>query len=794
MTTFKRTNLVPAGVFVALAVVIAWLWQVNADNSTARMRSNTTLVAEQIAVRLDSLVSTQLSVAEHFRREWAEGGKPERSGFVREAHSLHKLFPNFQAISWMDRHGVIRWVTPLKGNEAAVGLDIRRHPFAGPVLAAAEQTGTTQITPPIGLAQGGKGFVAYGPLKSRDGDAGFINLVFRIDPLVRSALKSSAVGNYHLAVADGDSHVYGSVPAGGHTADTVQRRISIANRHWTISLRPTTAHIVSSSTVTVRIILLFGLVLSAVLSFVLRLYLLRQEGRKLEIVKRKKIEAQLVRSEERFRDLAETSSDFFWEMDGDLRVTSVSEKWSEITGVPRERIIGTIQGPEGAGDLPQEIWDAHLADFEAHRAFSEFQYPHRHAERGTIWLSTSGRPVFDAEGKFTGYRGTGRDITGRKLAEQELGETLAEFSAVMEAINYGVLFMDADLRARIANKAFQDMWNFPDELIERQATMSEFVEYNRHSGFYPVSDEEFDDYVKERVARVRKGPIPPTEMVRADGVVFLYQCFALPNGGRMLTYFDITESKKIGDSLKMAKEKAEYADRAKTEFLANMSHELRTPLNSIIGFSEILKAEAFGPIGDRKYQEYAADINASGSHLLELIGDILDVSKIEADQLELSESLLAPEELVDSCLQMMRERATQGGIVLQKDVCRQAGLFRGDAVRMKQIVLNLLSNAIKFTPPGGTVKVAGFMDDGALTLQVTDTGIGISSDDMEKVMTPFQQVAHNHDLASEGTGLGVHLCKSLTELHGGILTIESDPGEGTTVTMKFPQERTVPLG
>ncbi len=793
MRALKRTIWVPAGIFGVLALALSWLWQVNDANTAARIRSNTALVAEQITVRLDSLISARLALAEHFRREWAGREKTDQAAFVREAHSLHKLFPNFQAISWIDNEGIIRWVTPLNGNEAALGLNIRQHAFAGPVLAAAEQSGTTQVTPPIDLAQGGKGFVAYGPLRNRRGDDGFINLVFRIHPLIRTAVESSAADEYILSISDGELAVYGGASTEGTNAETVRRRFAIANRTWTISLRPTAAHLASNSSQTVKVILLFGLVLSAVLAVVLRLYLLRQEGRKLEIVERRRMESELVRSQERFRDLAETSSDFFWEMDAGLRVSNVSAKWSDITGVPREQVIGTTQEPGDAGDLPQSVWDAHLADFEARRAFSEFRYPQQHATRGTIWLSSSGKPVFDDEGNFAGYRGTGRDVTARKRAEEELEETLAEFSAVMEAINYGVLFMDADLRARIANKAFQKMWNFPDELIERQATMKEFVEHNRYTGLYPVGDEDFDDYVAERVARVRQGAIPPTEMIRADGVVLLYQCYALPNGGRMLTYFDITERKKIGDSLKIAKEKAEYADRAKTEFLANMSHELRTPLNSIIGFSEILKVEAFGPIGDVKYREYASDINASGSHLLELIGDILDVSKIEADQLELAESVLDPGELVDSCLRMMRERANHGGIALENNVRVNPAQFVGDAVRLKQIILNLLSNAIKFTPPGGSVNVAGFLEDDGLTIQVSDTGVGIAPEDMVKVMTPFQQVLHDNDRASEGTGLGVHLCKSLTELHGGEFSIESCPCEGTTVPLRFSPERTVRL-
>lgn len=254
---------------------------------------------------------------------------------------------------------------------------------------------------------------------------------------------------------------------------------------------------------------------------------------------------------------------------------------------------------------------------------------------------------------------------------------------------------------------------------------------------------------------------------------------------------DLTKQRKYEMQLQYAKEEAENANRAKTEFLANMSLELRTPLNSIIGFAEVLKLQMYGSLGHENYSEYAADIHGSGIHLLRLISEILDVSKIEANQFDISEEEIDLAKLIQSSMRIVRERATSAEIVLSHEISGERALVLGDEVRLKQIILNLLTNAIKFTPPRGKVKAKVFFDDGAAVLQISDTGVGISKKDMPKVLAPFQQVGVDHNLATEGTGLGVYLSKRLTELHGGTFSIQSDVGEGTTVTVKFPPERTV---
>jgi PAS domain S-box-containing protein len=258
------------------------------------------------------------------------------------------------------------------------------------------------------------------------------------------------------------------------------------------------------------------------------------------------------------------------------------------------------------------------------------------------------------------------------------------------------------------------------------------------------------------------------------------------------TMQDVTEQKKVEAALRRAKSQAESASLAKTEFLANISHELRTPLNSIIGFTEIMRDEIFGPIEQSKYLEYAADVHESGHHLLSLINDVLDVSIIESGNLSLDEAPVDVEGLVDSCRRIVTDRAVKANVRLIFDVQTPIPMLQVDQRRIKQILLNLLSNAIKFTPDGGSVSLEAWIDDdqGAV-FQVVDTGIGIAEQDLETVLSPFGQVDDGLPRHHEGVGLGLPLSKNLAEAHGGSLKIESALEIGTRVTLRLPADRTL---
>jgi signal transduction histidine kinase len=229
----------------------------------------------------------------------------------------------------------------------------------------------------------------------------------------------------------------------------------------------------------------------------------------------------------------------------------------------------------------------------------------------------------------------------------------------------------------------------------------------------------------------------------------------------------------------------EEVSRHKSEFLANMSHELRTPLNAVIGFSEVLQERMFGDLND-KQEEYVRDIHASGRHLLSLINDILDLSKVEAGRMELDLSPFDVPAALENALTLVRERVDRHGLTATLTIDPGVGQVLGDERKVRQVLLNLLSNAVKFTPEGGRIAVRARPADGQVQIAVTDTGIGIAPEDHEAIFEEFRQVGHDYSKKREGTGLGLALARRFVELHGGRLWVESAPGQGSTFTFTLP--------
>lgn len=249
---------------------------------------------------------------------------------------------------------------------------------------------------------------------------------------------------------------------------------------------------------------------------------------------------------------------------------------------------------------------------------------------------------------------------------------------------------------------------------------------------------------------------------------------------------------EITEQLTEAHDAALTANRSKSQFFANMSHELRSPLNAIIGFSEILQKELFGPIGQEQYREYVHDIRESAEHLLHIINDILDLSKIEAGKFELREADVDLVDLIESGARLIEHRAEQGEVELSFDLPKELPQLYADERKIKQILINLLSNAVKFTPPGGGVMIsASVAGSGGIEIAVSDTGIGISKEHLATAFAVFGQVDGDHDKSVDGTGLGLPLSRSLAEMHDATLELESEPGLGTTAILRFPASRTL---
>ena len=250
-----------------------------------------------------------------------------------------------------------------------------------------------------------------------------------------------------------------------------------------------------------------------------------------------------------------------------------------------------------------------------------------------------------------------------------------------------------------------------------------------------------------------------------------------------------TNLNRMSDELGRLYQQLEAANRHKSEFLANMSHELRTPLNAVIGFSEVLEERMFGELND-KQAEYVHDIHTSGHHLLSLINDILDRSKVEAGRMELEPSEFAVGDSLQAALTLVRERAMRHGIALAHDVADDAGVIVADERKVRQVVLNLLSNAVKFTPDGGRVELRARGVPEGVEIAVADTGIGIAEADQAAVFEEFRQVG-DAERKREGTGLGLALAKRFVELHGGAIRVESQLGVGTTFSFWLPREPAV---
>ena len=256
---------------------------------------------------------------------------------------------------------------------------------------------------------------------------------------------------------------------------------------------------------------------------------------------------------------------------------------------------------------------------------------------------------------------------------------------------------------------------------------------------------------------------------------------------------DITELMQHEAALRRARDEAEGANRAKSEFLAMMSHELRTPLNAIIGFSEVMHDGLFGPLPAR-YLEYLKDINDSGQHLLQIISDILDMSKLDAGKATLSESVCDVPLIIKRCQRLMAHRAESGRVLIEAQFPPELPLIWADELKLRQIILNLMSNAVKFTRPGGRVIVTAYdlgpgEADGGFVIEIADNGIGMAAESIPLALSPFRQIDNRLDRKYEGTGLGLPLTKGLVELHGGTLDITSQVDHGTTVMIRLPAAR-----
>ena len=387
------------------------------------------------------------------------------------------------------------------------------------------------------------------------------------------------------------------------------------------------------------------------------------------------------------------------------------------------------------------------------------------------------------------------DVTSSKQDQEDLRKRSAELEAVFGNLDVGIAFFGSEGEMVAMNEVLLELQGLEPEQAANCRNIHEVLRLNARNGEFGPGD--IDQLVEAHVEKAF-GKVPNTyQRTRPNGTILEFRSFSMPGGGILVVCQDITVHQRSEQALRMAKEEAEMANRAKSEFLANTSHELRTPLNAIIGFSEILVGELFGPLGSPKYLEYSRDINESGEHLLSIINDLLDLAKVESGNVELAEERFLLSEVAGSIMRLTRARANEGRVGLITELDPQIDLVQADQRAVKQVMLNLLTNAIKFTPEGGQVTIGtGHSRDEAsgeewVEMWVSDTGIGMEEQDIPVALTPFAQLEGSFTRRFEGTGLGLPLARHLCELHGGTLAIQSILGEGTTATMQLPGNRLI---
>ena len=383
------------------------------------------------------------------------------------------------------------------------------------------------------------------------------------------------------------------------------------------------------------------------------------------------------------------------------------------------------------------------------------------------------------------------EIRAARRAQTAEASAMARLADAVESNSDGFSLFDKDDRLVMCNQEFRRMHPQIANQLVPGVEFERMLRAHVESGMVEEAVGQEEEWLKRRM-RQHRNPAGDFELKRTDGTWLRISERRTSDGGCVSIRTDITALKQRQEALSSEQQRADSANRAKTDFLLTMSHELRTPLNAIMGFSEVMKQQLRGPLGDERYVDYANDIYDSASHLLAVINNILDISRIEAGRLELDEQAVVIGDEIGKALRQLEEEARGADVKLATEIEKDLPLLLGDANKIRQIVINLVGNAVRYMPDSGTVKVrANRNAEGGIVLAVEDDGAGMSAEDVERVISPFVRLSNPMVRAHDGTGLGLPLVKALVELHGGTFKLTSELGKGTTGTSVFPKSRVI---
>lgn len=509
-----------------------------------------------------------------------------------------------------------------------------------------------------------------------------------------------------------------------------------------------------------------------------------------EVLERTRLFSELQTLENDNRAIIDAVSDIIFETNKKGEFLFISASWQRVTGFNIEQSKGleifNVVYPEDTERLKKEFKLMMAAQRDAVRMFTKLRTSSGNFRAIEIFLSV----MHHSEQGASRIVGTITDVEERRRAERALSEAEKKYRAIVENAAGGIFQVTPEGLYLSVNPAMSRILGYenPEDVLRsvKNANKNVYVNANhRRKTIKTLNEKGVVNNFEAQVYCKNGDVIWINENSRA----------VLDNSNNILYYEgsmeDITERKTVDLKLREAKIQSDLANRAKSEFLANMSHELRTPLNAIIGFSDIIKSETFGKVQPDSYLEYAKDIHTSGQNLLQIINEILDISKIEAGERYLNEGVLNTDDTLQSCLNILSSRADAGHVKIINSLDGVPNII-AEELAIKQVFMNLLSNAIKFTPEGGRISITYDLDHNTnLRISITDTGIGLDDQEVRKALSPFGQVQTTLNRSNTGTGLGLTLVHSLLKLHGGRLELFSQKGIGTTATMILPKSRLV---